>query len=423
MIKAVTAIWKIKDRLDNAIKYVENNEKTIQKVVNYMSDEGKTDDKKYATYLNCNADDPYQSMMNTKKLFDDHRPIVAYHGYQSFKAGEVTADVAHEIGVKLAKELYANRFEVIVTTHLDKDHIHNHILLNATSFLDGKRFCNMKKDYRMMRDTSDRLCKEYGLSIIENPQNRTKKVNYHALKSYMNDVKKDIDALASQAPMPKYFWDSLHKKGYVLDKIEDEYVIFHPFCSEPIYLKSLGEKYHVDNIESRLSDKYTPQQDIEHIQSYYRCREFYKLYRRKQLPKLAELHVAYLIQIDILPNPKQKLSKEARQALRKMDQYSREIELLAKNKIEDIVQLDSYQDQQQNELNKLLKERKDCYYQRQKSNTVEEKEQWSTTAKLFTPQIKKLRLEIKACDNIRNRSFDDELEKNAWKKMKQRETR
>ena len=94
-----------------------------------------------------------------------------------------------------------------------------------------------------------------------------------------------------------------------------------------------------------------------------------------------------------------------------MDQYSREIELLAKNKIEDIVQLDSYQDQQQNELNKLLKERKDCYYQRQKSNIMEEKEHWSATAKLFTPQIKKLRLEIKSCDNIRNRSFDDELEK------------
>lgn len=84
-------------------------------------------------------------MSTTKKMFDDTKPIVAYHGYQSFKIGEVTADVAHEIGVRLAQELYADRFEVIVTTHLDKKHVHNHILLNSTSFVDGKRFCNTKK--------------------------------------------------------------------------------------------------------------------------------------------------------------------------------------------------------------------------------------------------------------------------------------
>lgn len=84
-------------------------------------------------------------MSTTKKMFDDTKSIVAYHGYQSFKIGEVTADIAHEIGVRLAQKLYADRFEIIVTTHLDKKHIHNHILLNSTSFIDGKRFCNTKK--------------------------------------------------------------------------------------------------------------------------------------------------------------------------------------------------------------------------------------------------------------------------------------
>lgn len=154
MIKAVTAIWAIRDRLDNAIKYVEDDEKTIEKTFDYISNDEKTDGKKYATYLNCDAFQPQKSMSTTKKMFDDTKPIVAYHGYQSFKVGEVTADVAHEIGVRLAQELYADRFEVIVTTHLDKKHIHNHILLNSTSFVDGKRFCNTKKDYRKMQDTS-----------------------------------------------------------------------------------------------------------------------------------------------------------------------------------------------------------------------------------------------------------------------------
>ena len=113
--------------------------------------------------------------------------------------------------------------------------------------------------------------------------------------------------------------------------------------------------YHIDEIEERLTDKWIRPQNVEHTQSYYRCKEYYQLYKRKQFPKLAGIHVAYLISINTLPTRKQHISKEARQALKKMDQYSREIELLAKNKIEDIDQLNSYQQQKQGELNDLLK--------------------------------------------------------------------
>lgn len=106
-----------------------------------------------------------------------------------------------------------------------------------------------------------------------------------------------------------------------------------------------------------------------------------------------------------------------------MDQYSREIELLAKNKIEDIDQLNNYQQQKQEEPNDLLKQRQGCYYQRQRARTMDKKEEWSARAKLFTPGIKKLRLQIKACENIRNRSFDKEIERIAQKKIKQRYAR
>ena len=106
-----------------------------------------------------------------------------------------------------------------------------------------------------------------------------------------------------------------------------------------------------------------------------------------------------------------------------MDQYSREIEILAKNKIEDIDQLNSYQKQKQGELNDLLKQRQGCYYQRQRASRMDEKEEWSARAKLFTPEIKKLRLQIKACENIRNRSFDKDIERIAQKKIKQRNAR
>ena len=197
----------------------------------------------------------------------------------------------------------------------------------------------------------------------------------------------------------------------------------YTYCNEPICLKSLGEGYHIDEIEERLTDKWILPQIVEHTQSYYRCKEYYQLYKRKQLPKLAGIHVAYLISIKILPTRKQHISKEARQALKKIDQYSREIELFAKNKIEDIDQLNNYQQQKKDELNDLLKQRQGCYYQRQRAKTMVEKEEWSARAKLFTPDIKKLMLQINVCENIRNQSFDKDIERIAQKKTKQRDAR
>ena len=135
MFKAVTSIWCVKDRLDHVVHYVEDEEKTVDAVIDYVNNDNKTNEKKYVTCINCDSFDSCKSMMNTKKFFNDHKQIMAFHGYQSFEPGEVSGEVAHEIGVKLVEELYGNRFEVIVATHVDKNHIHNHFLLNSTSFL------------------------------------------------------------------------------------------------------------------------------------------------------------------------------------------------------------------------------------------------------------------------------------------------
>ena len=89
--------------------------------------------------------------------------------YQSFREGEVTAEQAHEIGVKLAEQLWGDRFQVVVATHLNTGHYHNHIMLNAIAFADGYKFVNHKSDYQQMRKVSDDLCREYGLSVIEHP--------------------------------------------------------------------------------------------------------------------------------------------------------------------------------------------------------------------------------------------------------------
>ena len=99
---------------------------------------------------------------------------VCFHGYQSFQADEVTAEIAHQIGVKLAQELWGDRFEVVVATHCNTGHYHNHFVLNSVSFADGLKFDNTPADYARMREVSDRLCREYAISVIENPGGRAK---------------------------------------------------------------------------------------------------------------------------------------------------------------------------------------------------------------------------------------------------------
>ena len=423
MFKAVTSIWKIKDRLDHVVHYVEDEEKTVDTVLDYVNNDDKTNEKKYVTCINCDYFDPCKSMMNTKKFFNDHKQIMAFHGYQSFEPGEVSAEVAHEIGIKLVEELYGDKFEVVVATHVDKKHIHNHFLLNSTSFVDGKRFCNTKKDYRMLRETSDKLCLEYGLSIVKNPKKYTKKVNQYILKSFMNEIRRDIDLTVLECAFYRDFKIIMHNKGYKFDEINGESVIYHPYCEEPIYIKSLGNQYHKEQIKERLTTKIFPFQNMEQNKYYYQCKDYYRQFKQKKLPKLAGMYVAHLVFMNIIPQIKQNLSKEARQALKKLDQYVSDIDLLAKNKIEDIVKLDSYQENKQEELDYFIKQRKQCYYYRQKAKDKNEKEMWSSKAKEFTPQIKSLRYEIKSCNRIRKRSIEKDIEKSVMKKIKQKESR
>ena len=183
---ATTSIWSVKGWLGKVLIYVENPDKTdnpdyikmnempdvekqgLSDVIAYAMNE-KKNMQKYVSGINCSPMTARTEMLAVKKKFDKEDGIIAYHGYQSFAEGECTPDIAHEIGVKLAEELWGNRFQVIVATHLDKaHHLHNHFVVNAVSFADGKRYRRTNQDYRDMRSVSDRLCREYGLSVVEN---------------------------------------------------------------------------------------------------------------------------------------------------------------------------------------------------------------------------------------------------------------
>ena len=147
---ATTSIWSIKNNLRQSINYIINPEKTTNEdygKVDYDYLEGKKDYnfKKekvcYVSTLNCDENYPYDDMIDTKDYFNKKDGVLAYHGYQSFKEGEVTPDIAHEIGVKFVSEMFKD-YEVVVATHQNTNHIHNHFIINSVSCKDGKKYNN-----------------------------------------------------------------------------------------------------------------------------------------------------------------------------------------------------------------------------------------------------------------------------------------
>lgn len=178
---ATTSLWRIKGQMGHVIDYVENADKTtspmeipnelasdtLEDLIAYAGREEATNKRKLITGINLDYHDARSQMMIVKRKFEKEKGTIAYHGYQSFAEGEVDPDTAHKIGVALANELWGDRFQVVVCTHLDKaSHIHNHFVINTVSHTDGRKFFRSESDYRKMREVSDRLCREYGLSVI-----------------------------------------------------------------------------------------------------------------------------------------------------------------------------------------------------------------------------------------------------------------
>ena len=204
---ATTSIWSIKNNLKQSINYIINPEKTLNKdygnrqSYSYLEEPIKDYNFKqekvcYVSCLNCDEDNPCDDMEFTKERYRKKDGVLAYHGYQSFKEGEVTPDIAHEIGVKFAEEMFKD-YEVVVATHQNTNHIHNHFIINSVSFKSGKKYNNNLTNISKIRHISDSLCSEYGLSVLD--EDKFYKRTY--TKSISNDedyktLKEDLDNFA-----------------------------------------------------------------------------------------------------------------------------------------------------------------------------------------------------------------------------------
>lgn len=428
---ATTSIWKVESRMDHVIDYVMDENKTfeLQTVLDYAMNEEKTIEHQYVTCVNCMQQNPYQSMMNTKEMFQDKKKIVCFHGYQSFAEGEVTPVLAHRIGVELAEKLWGNRFEVVVTTHLNTDNIHNHIVLNATSCVDGKRYCNTKRDLALLRQTSDDLCMQYGLSVIRDKQYKSKdRMSYRFEMSLRDKIRNDIDSIVSTCFTPTQFFNTFEFEGYEVKKTEQNIAFKHPTSDRFVRLSSLGAGYQWEDIRNRIMSNEVMPKRVKTIyeRKIFDIEPYFKKYEANKLNGLQRRYIHYQFKLGIIPkrnNTRPKYSKELKEAIRHLEELSDETILLCKNNIETVDDLSAYRTGVQTELDTLTNKRQLCYnyIRRCKDETI--KDEYKLEAKSYTPRIRELRKQIKHCDGIYKRSIkitEFDLNKQAQKEAKEK---
>ena len=205
-VVAYTKVFAIRKRLDDRVNYITNGEKTsLAASITYIANPEKTEQFFFTSALNCGGvDTALSEMAETKQRFGKTGGVLGYHFIQSFAPGEVTPEQAHEIGKEFARRLFGDHFEVVIGTHLDKHHLHNHLVVNSVSCIDGHKYHSSPESYyNDVRGTSDELCRENALSIIT-PQGKGKhyaewKAEQGGKPTVRGIIRTDIDAIIQQA--------------------------------------------------------------------------------------------------------------------------------------------------------------------------------------------------------------------------------
>jgi len=425
---AVTKIWNIRGRADSPLEYITNPEKTqrefteaekqaLADVIAYAADEDKTEQLFYTTGINCSVEFARDQFNATKTRFGKTGGNVAYHAYQSFREGEVTPDEAHEIGVQLAKELWGDRFQMVVATHVNTKCTHNHIVINSVSFRDGLKFHDCNDTYRQLREASDRICLERGLSIVENPKG--KGVNQYVYKmekagmpTRYNVARQAIDEAVSLSLNIEEFKYELRKRGYNyrFDPQRKYWTITPPGGKKPIRIHKLGDGYTRESIERRIYDN-DPSVRTERLRQQYRQPNNYNLRRRIDrimgCSGLEKLYLRYCYELGYLPKYQQnptKLHILLKEDLLKCDQYSEQAKLLSRYHVDTEKDLSDLMEN----IEGLMKETSlDRDEQRRMTRRVLPESEISGAkdkVKDLTAEIRKLRHELKICGDIQERS-------------------
>ena len=234
---------------------------TLKAAIDYICNPEKTDGKLLVSSYGCAAETADIEFAWTRRHAIDKGTNLGRHLIQAFQPGEVTPEQAHEIGMELAKEILGGKYEFVLTTHIDKDHVHNHLIFNAVSFANHKHYHSNKRSYHYIRRTSDRLCKEHGLSVIIPGQDKGKSYIEHQATqngtSYKAKLKAAIDRLLPACSDLEELLRRLQREGYEIKR--GKYISARaPDQERFTRLKTLGVDYTEEALAARIVGRSRP---------------------------------------------------------------------------------------------------------------------------------------------------------------------
>lgn len=447
---AVTSIWPIKGRVDKVIDYARNPEKTteggydelaslhtIDGVVEYAADEMKTEHRSYVSCLNCKEADAAEQFMETKRFWGKLDGRVCYHGYQSFRADEVTAETAHKIGVKLAEKLWGDRFEVLVATHCNTGHYHNHFVINSVSFADGYKFYNSPVDYARMREVSDRLCREYKISVIEHPGGRSKHygewlAEKNGKPTHKGTIRADIDRAILASTTERDFVRVMYEMGYEFktrgkNGAPLKYQALKPPDAKGYFrFHKLGEGYTLEEIKERILQNIRKQVPFPEVE-----RKPLRQYRvrgkpAKKLTGLRALYFRYCYELHIIvkhPVSVKRVSFLLREDMAKLDKLDAETRFLGRTKIATMDELTGYRENAASEVKSLTAQRqalRNTLKRLSRQGDMFAADSIKAQISEISAKLRALRKEVVLCDGIAQRS--GQVKENLELLKKQQET-
>ncbi len=371
---AYDKIIPIRRRLDHCLAYAANEHKTdLAAALHYIGNERKNAPPhadRLRTGINCTVETAYAEMQATKRRWDKCGGILGYHIIHSYAPGEVTPQEAHAAGVEFARRLLGERYEAVIATHLDREHLHCHIVFNSVSLVDGSKYrSDFKSYFGTLRGTSNAVSRERGLSVIEPEHEGRHYAEWDAEKrgrpTVRGMVRADVDAALLRSRSFSDFLTRLRVQGYEV-RTEGKYLAVRPSgSSRYVRLKSLGEDYTEDAIRARLA---VPRAERQHLQPDKPPRKVKRYRVHAPMPprkRVKGFHALYLYYVYLLRGKTPKRSRPVpftiRQEAAKLRRYQRQFRFLRENRIETVQELSMLHDALQAQIDALTERRKGLY--------------------------------------------------------------
>ena len=411
------------------IDYAENPDKTtdpkyldddLRRVLAYTENDQKTDRRMFVSTINCSKQDPYGDMMATKRRFGKLGGNVAYHGFQSFRTGEVTPEEAHAIGLETARKMWGDEYQIVVTTHLNTENVHNHMVINSVSFKTGRKFENHVSDHYKLREISDTICAERGKSVLKNAtfyggEKDTYWTYQKGQLTHRDILRRDVDEAIAHCTTYNSFARYLRGLGYEFrrDAYGNNPSVIAAGWTRAVRLKSLGPQYTPDDIHERLLANHSKPELYCILYPQRKRTPLLAIeYAYREARKMDGLQLLFAIFLEILKvctgnnlaeNKVLPLSPLLREEVRKLDQYIEDHQFLCVCHIDTAEELSAFRASTTAKIAELETQREQIRNRIRRASETE-KAQLKEQAKALTSQIIPLRKQLKIVDRIMERS-------------------